>query len=88
MPTTYVEYLHDDGRWMLARLVQQVRSGPDRRWRVLVTYSTAPGFTFTRGEWADSDRLAPVGTHEPHSWTADDLPAELAAAMQRSQLRY
>ncbi|MGZ4587667.1 MAG: hypothetical protein ACXVX9_07670 [Mycobacteriaceae bacterium] len=40
--------------------MQQIRSGPEQRWRVLVTYSAAPGYTYTRGEWADSPMLRPL----------------------------
>jgi hypothetical protein len=86
LPTTYVLYRHDDGRWYEARLLQQVRSGPARRWHVLITYSTAPGFTFGRGEWADSDRLAMLGAHEPYRPTVGDIPAEIEAARLRSAL--
>jgi hypothetical protein len=70
MPATHLLYRHDDGRWLRARIVQQIRSGPDQRWRVLVTYTTAPGFTYTRGEWADSELLRPEpdqGLPGPHS---------------------
>lgn len=80
MPRTYVQYRHDDGRWFEARVVQQIRSGPGRRWRVLVSYATAPGFTFGRSEWADSHRLAPLGTHETYRATGADIPREIEAA--------
>jgi hypothetical protein len=70
LPATHVAYLHDDGRWYRAKLVQRIWSGPDRRWRVLVTYSTAPGFTYTRGEWADSELLRPQPEHEQDPQTA------------------
>ncbi|MDT7786681.1 MAG: hypothetical protein QOF58_5100 [Pseudonocardiales bacterium] len=82
MPATHLLYRHDDGRWLRARIVQQVRSGPNQRWRVLVTYTTAPGFTFTRGEWADSPRLAPVGTHEPYRPTVADMAREAERAQR------
>jgi hypothetical protein len=48
VPATHLLYRHDDGRWYRAAIVQQVRAGPQRRWRVLVTYRTAPGFSYTR----------------------------------------
>ncbi|MDQ1667403.1 MAG: hypothetical protein QOH75_3434 [Actinomycetota bacterium] len=84
MPATHLLYSHDDGRWLRARIVQQIRSGPEQRWRVLVTYTTAPGFTFTRGEWADSPRLAPVGIHEPYRPTAAGMAREVKAARERA----
>jgi hypothetical protein len=84
MPAEYLLYRHDDGRWCEARLLQQLRAG--RRWHVLVTYSTAPAFTFTWGEWADSDLLAVLGAHEPYRPTVDDILAEVAAARLRSAL--
>jgi hypothetical protein len=64
LPTTELLYRHDDGRWYRALLIQQIRSGPQRRWRVLVRYTTEPGYQYMRPEWADSDRLRPVdGEH-------------------------
>jgi hypothetical protein len=86
MPAAHLLYRHDDGRWVRARIVQQIRSGPDLRWRVLMTYTTAPGFTYTRGEWADSPRLAVLGAHEPHEPhepTVADIAREIAAAAER-----
>jgi hypothetical protein len=86
LPATHVLYRHDDGRWYEARVLQQIRSGSERRWRVLVTYTTAPGFTHTRGEWADSDVLAPLGAQESYRPSIDDVDVEIEAAAQRSRL--
>jgi hypothetical protein len=83
MPATHLLYRHDDGRWYRAEIVQQIRSGPEQRWRVLVTYTTAPGFTYTRGEWADSPRLAVLGAHESHEPSVADLAREIEAALER-----
>lgn len=37
-----------------------------------------------RGEWADSDRLAPLGTHETYRGTGADIPAAIEAARLQS----
>jgi hypothetical protein len=84
LPATHVLYRHDDGRWFEARLLQQWRVPGG--WRVQVTYSTAPGFTFTRGEPADSPRLAPLGTSVPRRPTVADIAGEMEAASLRSRL--
>jgi hypothetical protein len=57
MDATYVQVLHDDGRWYRAELLGQHRSGG--RWRAVVRYTVAPGMQYVRGQWADE--LRPVG---------------------------
>jgi hypothetical protein len=64
MSTPAVQYRHDDGHWYPARILQQIRSGPDRRWRVLVACSTGQGFNHLRGEWADCELLRPEDEHD------------------------
>ncbi len=39
MPATHVQVLHDDGRWYVAALLDQHRSGG--RWRAVVRYTVA-----------------------------------------------
>jgi hypothetical protein len=90
MPATHLLYRHDDGRWMRARIVQQIRSGPDQRWRVLVTYTTAPGFTYTRGEWADCELLRPDPEHDDQHQAAEargQAEREYEAAEEGSLVR-
>jgi hypothetical protein len=87
VPATHLLYRHDDGRWYRAAIVQQVRAGPDRRWRVLVTYRTAPGFNYARGEWADSELLRPEPQHDEQrdaGGAHGDAEGEHEAAQQRS----
>ena len=54
MPATHVLTQHDDGPWYVAQLLHQYRT--DGRWRAVVTYSTGPGETYLRGQWADDLR--------------------------------
>lgn len=44
---------HEDC-WRVATLLRQYRY--DGRWRVLVRYTTTPGFTFLQARWADECR--------------------------------
>jgi hypothetical protein len=44
-PTKQVLVEHDDGRWYRGGLLDQFR-GRDGAWRVVVTYTTAPGSTY------------------------------------------
>ena len=46
MPVTYVQVLHDDGRWYLAELLDQHRSGG--RWPAVVWYTVASGMRYQR----------------------------------------
>ena len=55
MPTESVLALHDNGRWWPARA--------DGSWRVVVTYSVAPGMRYIRAEPAD--RYLPVDDPPP-----------------------
>ena len=55
-PVKYVQVRHDDGRWYVAELLDQHRSGG--RWRAVVRYTVAPGMRYVRGEWADELRPA------------------------------
>jgi hypothetical protein len=90
MPATHLLYRHDDGRWVRARIVQQIRSGADQRWRVLVTYTTAPGFTYTRGEWADCELLRPDPEHDDRHQVAEargQAEREYEAAEEGSLVR-
>jgi hypothetical protein len=59
---TYVWAMDDEGAWRLARVLHQYRE--HGRWRAVVTYTTAPGFTYIRAEWAD-DLRAHVGRIHP-----------------------
>jgi hypothetical protein len=52
MPITRVLAPHDDGRMYEAELLDQWRTS-DGSWRVVVRYSTEPGFTYIRAEPAD-----------------------------------
>jgi hypothetical protein len=54
MAAKHVQVLHDDGRWYVAELLDQHRSGG--RWRAVVRYSVAPGMRYVRAEWADEFR--------------------------------
>jgi hypothetical protein len=53
---------------------------------VQVTHATAPGFKFIRGQPADSPRLAPLGAHDPHRPTVEDMATEVEAVTLGSRL--
>lgn len=56
---TYVEVLHDDGRWWPAQLLDQYRDRTNGAWRVVVTYVTEPVSTYIRALPADRCRRSP-----------------------------
>jgi hypothetical protein len=66
MPSKSVLALHDDGRWWPAEVLDQYRDRADGLWRVVVTYSTAPGMRYIRAMPADDCR--PVDDPPP-GWT-------------------
>ena len=58
MPTKSVLAPHDDGRWYAADLLDQYRARAGGEWRVVVTYSAAPGMRYIRAMPADECRRA------------------------------
>ena len=78
MPTKSVLALHDDGRWWPAEVLDQYRASADGEWRVVVTYSTAPGMRYIRAEPADRYRAVddpPPGWVDPRQ-TVRTRPAQ------------
>ena len=63
MPACHVLVPHEGG-WYVAELLRQYRH--EARWRALVRYTTAPGFTYLHARWCDELRPVPddhVATH-------------------------
>jgi hypothetical protein len=73
-PTKYVLTRHDDGAWYRAELLGQYLQ-PDGRWRCVVRYSVAPGFTYQRGLWADELRREEDGPPDDQPTTVLGPPA-------------
>jgi hypothetical protein len=47
-----------DGRWLIADLLDQVRSRDDGQWRVVVRFTTEPGSTYVLA--TPTDQCRPV----------------------------
>lgn len=50
-----------EGRWIVADVLDQVRSRDDGHWRVVVRFTTEPGSTYVLAMPADQCRAFPAG---------------------------
>lgn len=67
-PSSIHVLVEHQGRWWVAEVLDQYRSGPDRRWRCALRLTTQPGSTYMLAVWADDCRAvddAPPGWTDP-----------------------
>jgi hypothetical protein len=55
-----------EGRWLVADVLDQVRSRDDGHWRVVVRFSTEPGATYLLAMPADQCRVSMSGQAQTH----------------------